>query len=217
LLDISDFIIQNDTPIKSWNIISDIVTPQVEVVVDNWFQTPLVIQEVTAPVLSDPVNTVSNTPLEFQLWDSKSHLKFSKPVQVSVDTNLIDWSPVVIWVMHEWDTTYWTQWITMDANSLCENWVSSFESAFTQVIWNKIDFYICWASSFTITPTSGSVTITMPWSWTTYVTQFPWISGTWSVSSTWNVITLAFSWWATVWTAIVMNGMWTVAPSSPLW
>jgi hypothetical protein len=84
------------------------------------------------------------------------HLLFSKPVQITMATLLEDGSAVDISVKHEWDINFNEQWLTTDPNATCdENWETNLPSNKVLVQDNKITFYTCGASIFSVSYSWG--------------------------------------------------------------
>ncbi len=95
----------------------------------------------------------------YVVWDSKSHLVFSKPVKLEITTKIPNGTLAKIVVKHEWDLGYNTKWLTNDSNTTCTQWVSSNENSFSIVKNNKIVIYTCGASEFKVDIWFSSTTL----------------------------------------------------------
>jgi hypothetical protein len=133
-------------------------------------------------------NTLSDElPIEsqyesFVIGDVLSHLMFSKPVAVTVQTTFPEWQQVSIQVLHEWDQSYGNIGITSNSDATCINGVSSEENGNSFVQNGEIRFYTCWASTFILNPTLDSTPELTLWLH----------AGTWVFTDAW--ITQAVSW-----------------------
>ena len=148
----------------------------------------------------------------FALGDEKSHLKFSKLVQVEINTPGTR-GTVTIKVKHEGDEIFGTKGVTTNPDATCSDGISSDENNFVNIIDEKAVFYICGASTFVITPSVWTANIVWPTSGA-IVNTLPLFAGMWSNDGA--TITLALSGGATIGTTTVFTGgNWMIQPTSP--
>lgn len=200
-------IVPHDVMTSAWEVTLEVQAWEIKVE-DKWWDSLFeTVQDVVIEKLSD------NT---FSIWDTKSHLEFSKPAKIEISVpDMFEWAPIDITVQHEWDEWYSSRGITLNENALCDAWTSSEENNFTTVQDGKITFYTCGASIFNISPSAWTATITTLISWTVLNTQLPLIWWTGSVNGA--DVTLSLSGWAVLGTWVVSNWQWYIQPTSSLW
>ena len=176
--------------------------------------------------------------LTFDFGNKDKHLIFSSPVKISVATNLENNTPVEIKVKHLGDSDYNISGLISKAefdsgvncgvdgkavSQVNTNQTDSTNGNQTNQIFSAIDnlitFYTCGASSFTITPSSGTATFTspapLPAPQTVFNTLTPTFTGTGINNG--STITLALNGDATILgTATVTSGQWSITPTTPL-
>jgi hypothetical protein len=94
----------------------------------------------------------------FEFGLSGSHLIFSKPVTLSMDTpNMSDGVTVDLMTMHEGDTDFHTWGLSVSPSTLCNSdGMASIPGSQAVVKNGKVTFYTCGASLFTMNPTGGT-------------------------------------------------------------
>ncbi len=153
--------------------------------------------------------------LEFVIWDPDSHLQFTKAIQVEIHVpDISDGTKLEILVHHEWDTEFGSRGLTTNPNATCNEGFSSDDNNIVTVSDGMMRFYTCGASTFIITPTIGSATITTPFSGSIYNTWTFLFAGTGSNNG--STVTLTLSGWGVYGTAIVENNMWFIQPTMAL-
>lgn len=98
----------------------------------------------------DPIIINTSTWMQLDFWVDNNHLIFNKRISIEIDSIATDWTLVDILADHgQWRVD---EWISTDPNSECLSWwIASIPWTITQIQWWKIKFYICWASTFSLT------------------------------------------------------------------
>jgi hypothetical protein len=116
-------------------------------------------------------------------------------------------------VQHAGESDYGIVGLTTDPNAVCNpDGTTTGELKLVPVQGGVVQFYTCGASSFIVTPGSGSATITSPISGTVSIYTQPIISGTGSSSGATVVLTNASG--TAIGTSTVLSGTWTIVPTS---
>lgn len=93
----------------------------------------------------------------FEFGLSGTHLIFSSPVTLSIDTpNMTDGMIVDILTSHAGDASFHTGGLSTDPNTSCQNGIAKIPGSQAIVKNGKVTFYTCGASSFTMNPTGGT-------------------------------------------------------------
>lgn len=94
----------------------------------------------------------------FEFGLSGTHLLFSKPVMISIDTpNMTDGIVVDLLTLHEGDTSFNTSGLSVDPNTSCNSdGTASIPDSQVTVKNGKVTFYTCGASSFTMNTVGGT-------------------------------------------------------------
>lgn len=108
--------------------------------------------------VSNPSTIVSLKDEVFRLWYTDKYLTFSKPVKLTFTTQYKKWTHVRPLVQHYWDDKYNTLWLTTSPDATCNDWVAVNEKFDTVTVGKKwvVEFYTCWASTFTMNPAGGT-------------------------------------------------------------
>jgi len=137
------------------------------------------IEDLTVEELSQNPSGFENEMVWWaSLWPDNDHLLFSRPVWLTIPVEVAaNVAELEVYVFHEGDTKFSTQWLTSNPNALCnEDGTTSDPGNIVPVSWSTVTIYTCWASTFTVTytwwPTFAnfvdnwtlSKTITV-WSW----------------------------------------------------
>jgi PA14 domain len=146
---------------------------------------------------------------EFELGFTDEHLIFSKPVKVEVAVKT-DATDVEIKAKHFGDVDFSASGLGL-SESDCTN---SGAVLLAPVIESKVTFYTCGASTFTITPSAGALTITSPSTGAT-VTPYPTFVGTGSVNGATVNLTLDGP-NTNLGSTIVSGGTWSITSSAAL-
>ena len=139
----------------------------------------------------------------FELGNPAQHLVFSKPVKVEVPV-LTKENQVTVGVKHVGQSEYSTDAIVDESG----NAKSTFD-----VIDGKVIFYTLGASSFTLTPTTGTIAFTNPSNGAT-INQGQPITGTGTNGATVNLTLNGVG--TNVGSSIVASGVWSITPSPAL-
>lgn len=93
----------------------------------------------------------------FEFGLSGSHLIFSRPVKLSIDTPMMSDGMVVdLMTMHAGDADFHTGGLSISPDTLCNSdGTASLPGAQAIVKNGKVTFYTCGASSFTMNPAGG--------------------------------------------------------------
>ncbi len=96
----------------------------------------------------------------FEFGLSGTHLIFSKPVMISIDTpNMTDGILLDLLTLHEGDTSFNTSGLSVDPNTSCNSdGTASIPGSQVTVKNGKATFYTCGASSFTMNTVGGTIT-----------------------------------------------------------
>ena len=102
-----------------------------------------------------PVYSISEEkePLQeiFEFGIPGEHLLFSEPVALSYAVPFPEWSRVEILVQHAGDPSAWVVWLATDNSTTCTpDWSTTKWGNLTEVIWGKVTFFTCGASTFNI-------------------------------------------------------------------
>jgi uncharacterized delta-60 repeat protein len=138
--------VPDEVIIKQENITVEI--PQQEIhMEDQWGESDFAkIQDFTIEKLS---------ATEFVLGESWAHLEFSEPIRVTLTIDLPEGTRVPLYVKHEWDESYTTNWLTTNPDADCVGGISSDESSTAVVNAGVIEFYSCGASTFMVDMSFG--------------------------------------------------------------
>jgi large repetitive protein len=109
-------------------------------------------------IKADQAPKIVSGALNFEFGNPEEHLMFSKPVKIetAVESNL---KSVEVNVLHKGDLKPSASGLSLNPDN-CE--INSDATLLVPVKDGKIIFYTCGASSFTITPSAGTATITSP-------------------------------------------------------
>jgi cysteine-rich repeat protein len=121
---------------------------------------------------------------EFGLpWE---HLLFSEPVTLSYAVPYPEGSRIEVLVKHAGDIAPWVHWLSTDNSTSCTpDWFSTKWGNLTEVIWGKVTFLTCGASTFIVTYTWWASTPNFVDNGTK---DYTWVVLTWVNFPTWSVL-----------------------------
>jgi Domain of unknown function DUF11/Bacterial Ig domain len=150
----------------------------------------------------------------FELGFADEHLLFSKPVKIEISTDLSDGTNFNVGVKHLGDSNFGLKGLSSDPNSICDIEGNSNGGTSFKAQNGIVTFYTCGASTFSITPSSGTSPITYPANGSTVNANTTFV-GTGSVNGATIDLTIPPS-TTVIGTATVKNGQWSITPTSPL-
>jgi hypothetical protein len=149
--------------------------------------------------------TPENGAINFDIGFADEHLVFSKPVKVELETKLENGTNVEVKSKHFGQEEFTTESIVNDTAEP----QSSFE-----IKDNKITFWTIGASTFSVTPSTGTATITYPSNGSTVNASTTFV-GTGGVNGATISLTIPPS-TTPIGTGTIQNGQWSITPTSSL-
>jgi Bacterial Ig domain/Domain of unknown function DUF11 len=148
--------------------------------------------------------------LTFEFGNPNEHLIFSKPVKIQTAIESTQTS-FDVQVTHKGDLQPSASGLSLNPET-CET--NNSESLTVPVVDGQITFYTCGASTFSITPSTGTSPITYPANGSTVNANTTFV-GTGSVNGATIELTIPPS-STVIGTTTVKNGQWSITPASPL-
>ena len=104
--------------------------------------------------IQDVIQTEQTDREEFHFGIPWQHLIFTKPLEVTIDSNQWEGTLVDLSADHgEW----WSKaWISISSSTECSGGIASEPWTITKVQNGKVTFFICWASTFALTYVGGA-------------------------------------------------------------
>lgn len=163
------------------------------------YETNTVYENKSIPLSSISTESSSPLPTEYNIPEEKEplqevfefgipgeHLLFSEPVTLSYSVPYPEWSRVEILVQHAGDTSAWVAWLATDNSTTCTpDWTATKWGNLTEVIWGKVTFFTCGASTFTLIYTWWA---SAPNFVDNSTKNFTWLVLTWVDFPTWSVL-----------------------------
>lgn len=142
--------------------------------------TPVPVEELSIEQEKQPLQEV------FEFGLPGEHLLFSEPVTLSYAVPYPEGSRVEILVQHAGDVSAWVVWLATDNSTTCTSeWSATKWGNITEVIWGKVTFFTCGASTFNLIYTWWA---SAPNFVDNSTKDYTWTVLTWVDFSTWSIL-----------------------------